>query len=61
MPDSMLAEETARYLATGQAAPWWIFTGPEGIEEPFGRAFQAYVAGTASRDQVKSELSDLMR
>jgi len=59
MPDSMLAEETAIYLDRGQAAPWWIFTGPEGIEEPFGRAFQSYVAGTATRDQLRSELNAL--
>jgi len=61
MPDSMLAEETAKYLERGQAAPWWIFTGPEGIEEPFGRAFQAYVAGTATRDQLRNELNALFR
>jgi len=61
MPDCVLAEETARYIASGQTAPWWIFIGPEGIEEPFGRAFQAYVAGTSTRDQLKSELDALFR
>jgi len=59
MPDSLLAEETAVYLDKGQTAPWWIFTGPEGIEEPFGRAFQSYVAGTSTRDQLRSELNSL--
>jgi len=59
MPDSLLAEETAVYLDKGQTAPWWIFTGPEGIEEPFGRAFQSYVAGTSTRDQLRNELNSL--
>ena len=59
MPDSMLAEETAVFIASGMTAPWWIFSGPEGIEEPFGRIFQNYVAGTMNRDQVKSELNTL--
>jgi len=59
MPDTMLAMDTAYFMATGQVAPWWIFTGPEGIEEPFGRAFQSYVAGTSTRDQVRDELNML--
>jgi len=61
MPDAMLAEETAHFIATGQTAPWWIFTGPEGTEEPFGRVFQNYVAGTFTRDQVRSELTAMFR
>ena len=61
MPDCVLAEETAVYIASGQTAPWWIFIGPEGIEEPFGRAFQAYVAGTSTREQLREELNALFR
>ena len=39
--------------------PWWIFKGPEGVEEPFGTAFQNYVAGNADRDETKEVLTQL--
>lgn len=61
MPDSMLARETAKYLADGQTCPWWIFNGPDGIEQPFGEAFQTYASGKYTRDQLKAELTNLIQ
>ncbi len=58
-PDTQLAAETAVAQDAQTICPWWIFKGPEGIEEPFGTAFQDYVAGNADRDETKATLSQL--
>lgn len=58
-PDTQLAKETAEAQAEGITCPWWIFKGPDGIENPFGTAFQNYAAGTASRDETKEALTQL--
>ena len=39
-PDTQLAKETGKYIANGNICPWWIFVGPDGIEQPFGVAFR---------------------
>jgi raffinose/stachyose/melibiose transport system substrate-binding protein len=56
-PDTQLAKETGKYIANGNICPWWIFVGPDGIEQPFGVAFQNYAAGTTNRDQTKDALT----
>lgn len=58
-PDTQLAKETAAAQDNKITCPWWIFKGPDGIENPFGTAFQNYAAGTASRDDTKQALSQL--
>ena len=56
-PDTQLAKETGKYIANGNICPWWIFVGPDGIEQPFGVAFQNYAAGTATREQTREALT----
>lgn len=56
-PDTQLAKETGKYIAEGNICPWWIFAGPDGIEQPFGVAFQNYAAGTTNRNQTKEALT----
>ena len=58
-PDTQLAAETAAAQDNSVTCPWWIFKGPEGVEEPFGTAFQNYVAGNADRDETKEVLTQL--
>ena len=58
-PDTQLAKATAASQDANITCPWWIFKGPDGIENPFGTAFQNYVAGTASREATKQVLSQL--
>ena len=52
-------DETAAAQDNSVTCPWWIFKGPEGVEEPFGTAFQNYVAGNADRDETKEVLTQL--
>lgn len=59
MPDTMLAKETGKAIADKKTCPWWIFLGPDGIEQPFGVAFQNYAAGTATRAQTKEALTKI--
>lgn len=56
-PDTQLAKETAKAQADKITCPWWIFKGPDGIEQPFGTAFQNYAAGSATREQTKAALT----
>lgn len=56
-PDTQLANETGKYIGEGNICPWWIFAGPDGIEQPFGVAFQNYAAGSTNRDQTKEALT----
>lgn len=56
MPDTMLAKETGKAIDDKTTCPWWIFVGPDGIEQPFGVAFQNYAAG-ASRQQTKDAIT----
>lgn len=58
-PDTQLAKQTAQAQSDGITCPWWIFKGPDGIENPFGTAFQNYAAGTANRDETKDTLTQL--
>lgn len=58
-PDSQLAAATTVAQAAGETCPWWIFKGPDGIEQPFGVAFQNYAAGIADRAETKQVLTDL--
>ena len=58
-PDTQLAKETVSAQNDKITCPWWIFKGPDGIEQPFGTALQNYVAGTATRAQTKAALSKL--
>ncbi|MEG6571161.1 extracellular solute-binding protein [[Clostridium] cellulosi] len=57
-PDTQLAKETAKAVNDGKTCQWWIFCGPDGIEQPFGTAFQNYAAG-ASRQQTKDNLTKI--
>ena len=59
MPTPAIAAETAAAQDNSVTCPWWIFKGPEGVEEPFGTAFQNYVAGNADRDETKEVLTQL--
>lgn len=59
MPDTMLAKETGKAIEDKKTSPWWIFLGPDGIEQPFGVAFQNYAAGTATREQTKEALTNV--
>lgn len=56
-PDTQLARETANAQTNKITCPWWIFKGPDGIEQPFGTAFQNYAAGTSSREETKAALT----
>lgn len=56
MPDTMLAKDTGTALASKNTAPWWIFEGPDGIEQPLGVALQNYAAGTG-RQQTKDAIT----
>jgi raffinose/stachyose/melibiose transport system substrate-binding protein len=56
-PDTQLAKETATAISNSKTSQWWIFSGPDGIEQPFGTAFQNYAAGTANRQQTKDALT----
>ena len=56
-PDTQLSVETGKYLASGDTCAWWIFSGPDGIEEPFGVAFQNYAAGITDRDATKDAIT----
>ncbi|MBE6822777.1 MAG: extracellular solute-binding protein [Ruminococcaceae bacterium] len=58
-PDTQLAKETSQAVTEGKACQWWIFSGPDGIEQPFGTAFQNYAAGTADRQKTKDALTKL--
>lgn len=58
-PDTQLAAETAAAQDNSVTCPWVTFKGPEGVEEPFGTAFQNYVAGNADRDETKEVLTQL--
>jgi len=58
-PDTQLAKETAQAQTDKITCPWWIFKGPDGIEQQFGTAFQNYAAGTASRQETKTALTRL--
>ena len=58
-PDTQLAKETVSAQNDKITCPWWIFKGPDGIEQPFGTALQNYVAGTATRAQTKAALSKI--
>ena len=58
MPDTMLAKETGTAIADKATSPWWIFIGPDGIEQPLGVAFQNYAAG-AGRQETKDALTKI--
>lgn len=58
-PDTQLAKATSTFVSGGKSCQWWIFNGPDGIEQPFGTAFQNYAAGTANRQQTKDALTKL--
>ena len=58
-PNTQLGEETVAAQEAGNTCPWWIFKGPGGTEQPFGTAFQDYVAGTTDREATKQVLSQL--
>lgn len=58
-PDTQLAKETSQAVTEDKACQWWIFSGPDGIEQPFGTAFQNYAAGTADRQKTKDALTKL--
>lgn len=58
-PDTQLAKETAAAQEAKITCPWWIFKGPDGIEQPFGTAMQNYAAGTATREETKAALTRL--
>lgn len=58
-PDTQLAKATNQSVTDGKACQWWIFNGPDGIEQPFGTAFQNYAAGTANRQKTKDALTKL--
>lgn len=57
MPDTMLAKETGKAIEDKSTSPWWIFLGPDGIEQPFGVAFQNYAAGGTDRQQTKDAIT----
>lgn len=57
MPDTMLAKDTGANITAKTTAPWWIFEGPDGIEQPLGTAFQNYAAGTTDRQQTKDAIT----
>ena len=56
-PDTQLAKATVAAQNANITCPWWIFKGPDGIEQPFGTAFQNYVAGVTTRKQTKEALT----
>ncbi|KUO77329.1 MAG: hypothetical protein APF77_19510 [Clostridia bacterium BRH_c25] len=58
MPDTMLAKETGTAIANKATSPWWIFIGPDGIEQPLGVAFQNYAAGSG-RQETKDALTKI--
>lgn len=59
MPDTPLSEETGSAIARCATSAWWIFEGPDNIEQLMGIALQDYVAGRATRDETMSELGRL--
>lgn len=58
-PNTQLGKETVQAIKNSKTSSWWIFKGPDGIEEPFGKAFQNYVAGNYTRQQTKDALTKL--
>ena len=56
-PDTQLAKATAKAEEDNTTCQWWIFNGPDGIEQPFGTAFQSYASGTKNRQQTKDALT----
>lgn len=58
-PDTQLAKSAAAAISNNKTSQWWIFSGPDGIEQPFGTAFQSYAAGTATRQKTKDALTKL--
>jgi len=57
MPDTALAKETGNAIAAKTTSSWWLFSGPDGVEQPFGVAFQNYAAGTTNRQKTKEALT----
>lgn len=60
-PDTQLAAETTAAQQAGGTCPWWIFNAPSKMEQPFGEALQAYVAGSADREQTKAALTKVFK
>jgi ABC-type sugar transport system, periplasmic component len=60
-PDTQLAKDTAAAQKSGDICPWWIFNAPSKMEQPFGEALQAYVAGSADRAQTKAALTKVFK
>lgn len=59
MPDTQLSVETGKAICEKKTSPWWIFSGPENIEQPLGMALQDYVAGRSTRAETLRQLNRL--
>ncbi len=59
MPDTQLSRDTGMAMIRGQTSGWWIFAGPDNIEQPLGIVLQNYVAGRSTRDDTMKELNRL--
>lgn len=57
MPDTQLSIDTGIAMITEYTSGWWIFAGPDDIEQPLGILLQNYVAGRSTRDETMKELS----
>ncbi len=60
-PDTQLAKDTAAAQQSGAVCPWWIFNAPSKMEQPFGEALQAYVAGSTDRAQTKAAITKVFK
>lgn len=57
MPDTQLSIDTGIAMIKEYTSGWWIFVGPDNIEQPLGIVLQNYVAGRSSKDEAMKELN----
>ncbi len=59
VPVTPLALQTSAALKVNDTCVWWIFAGPDDVEQPLGLALQGYVSGNVSREQTKEAITGI--
>ncbi len=59
MPDTQLSRDTGIAMMRRETSAWWIFAGPDNIEQPLGMVLQNYVAGRSDKYTTLWELNRL--
>ncbi len=57
VPVTPLALQTSGAMKVNDTCVWWLFAGPDDVEQPLGLALQEYVSGSLSREQVKAAVT----